>query len=442
MVDVGCARSEQELYKRTETRRGLGCWNLSLGDPLIDEFEPVRPPVVPYRRNPFGPHPGMRPAVLAGRSREIAAARGRLDRVAAGSFAPALFFLAPRGLGKTVLLDEVGGCADERGFVVAAATAGTGQELVEVIVSSIRRTLQQGPVDLRDRVAAVFARLQVTLTAPGLEVGLSGAEARRDDGPLSFTEALHELSIAVRNAGHSGVVILVDEIQQASPESLRHLLPALQELGSRAFDSPIAFFGAGAVSTPRTLAAVFGFAERFEYRHLERLDPISAALAFGAAGEAEPVWLPGAVERAIDAADGHPYLVQLIGHHAWEESGATQSLKAGILPADVEIASDLASRDLQRIFAARWEDRSDAERAVLGLLAQSPEGASRASLAAALDSPRESVESAIRNLYDDGWLDMRGLDDVVFAYQGIGSVVSGRIGQPSQLMGVGEPEQV
>lgn len=369
--------------------------------------------------------------MLAGRGAEMAAARQRLDAVASGGkFAPGLFFLAPRGLGKTALLEEIGSFAAERNFVVAAATAGTGQELVDVITSAIRRELSKAPQELRQRVAEVLARLSVTLSVPGVQLGVSAPPGGQDQGLLTFAAALHELSTAVREAGYAGVAIIVDEIQQATKESLSQLLPALQELGGRAFNSPVAFFAAGVVSTPRTLAAVYGFAERFEYRMLERLDDVSAAIAFHANSDSDVEWLPGSLEAAIAVAAGHPFIIQSIGHYAWEESGATHSLKPGIVRADIEVASELAARDLQRIFSARWEDRTDAEREVLGQVARYPDGVSRSVLARAIALPRDAVDKAVRELYDDGWLDVRGLEHVVYAYEGIRAVVTGRLGSP------------
>ena len=309
------------------------------------------------------------------------------------------------------------------GFVTASITANRDTKLAERIVIAIKRELEARQA-ISDRLRTAFESLTLTVGVPGFELQWQGRPSVATDA-LPFETALAQMARQLREDDSAGIAVLIDELQEASPDDLRTLLPALQEFSDPSAGVPIVFFGAGLISLPRTLARTYGFAERFEYRTLDRLDDKSAGLAFRAGLDVDVEWLPGSLETAVELAAGHPYLIQLIGYHAWEESSASTSVKPGILPGDIRAAEQLARGDLLNVFRARWHDTADVEREVLSVLAQS-DSSTVAELVRVVPRDAREVEGATADLYDDGWVDILGLHEMRFAYPGLREFVIDR----------------
>lgn len=91
------------------------------------------------RRNPFAPGAGTRPPELAGRSEIIENARVALARVGLGRAARSQMLLGLRGVGKTVLLNEIGRIAEEEGYRTIELEAPENRRLAEMLVPPLRR---------------------------------------------------------------------------------------------------------------------------------------------------------------------------------------------------------------------------------------------------------------------------------------------------------------
>lgn len=132
----------------------------------------------PYS-NPFNPGAGVSPPELAGRSEVLAQAETALERIKRGRHAKSLMILGLRGVGKTVLLNEIGKQAAQRGYVVEQIEARDGDDLRQLLTHALRRVLLQ--LDRGGQaVEAVKKGLRVlrsfignvTITAGGVEIGL------------------------------------------------------------------------------------------------------------------------------------------------------------------------------------------------------------------------------------------------------------------------------
>ena len=75
--------------------------------------------------NPFRPSFGVNPPLLVGRDAEVLAFADAVD-AAPGAPGRATLYTGVRGVGKTVMLNEVESAARERGWVVVAETAVPG----------------------------------------------------------------------------------------------------------------------------------------------------------------------------------------------------------------------------------------------------------------------------------------------------------------------------
>jgi hypothetical protein len=66
-------------------------------------------------RNPFNPGAGSQPPLLVGRDRELEAMSVAVQRLAIGRFERSVLLKGLRGIGKTVLLNELGRIASSEG---------------------------------------------------------------------------------------------------------------------------------------------------------------------------------------------------------------------------------------------------------------------------------------------------------------------------------------
>ena len=219
-------------------------------------------------------------------------------------------------------------------------------------------------------------------------------------------------------------MLFVDELQAAPPADLAALVPALQEWTADAEQVPIMFAASGPVQLSRVLSAQGGFAERFRYVPLERLNDLDSMSAFTLGLPEDFGWLHGALDAAVAAAEGHPYMIQLIGHYAWEVSDSAIIAKPFFSAADIDLAVERARQEIRRVFEGRWADTPDEQRRTLFAIAASAEGRlTRMEITKESGMTTREAESAVDDLYANGWLDVDGLEQVRIALPGVSEFV-------------------
>ena len=93
------------------------------------------------RRNPFAPGAGSRPPELAGRDAIMDGVAIALDRIRPGRQAQSRILTGLRGVGKTVLLNEMRRAAEGEGFICVPIEAPEGQSLPAMLVPALRTAL-------------------------------------------------------------------------------------------------------------------------------------------------------------------------------------------------------------------------------------------------------------------------------------------------------------
>ena len=210
-------------------------------------------------RNPFQRGTGSYPPVLAGREAELAALRGLLDGLADGSLAQTIHLMqAPRGLGKTVLLQAMQREASVQAGAVDVLRTSAGafpslEDLAELIEPA-------GP--LPRRVLAWFARLSVF----GVRI----------QQPSGGGTALARLRRALERRSRRPLLLAIDEAHVLAPEICRTLLNLFQNLAGK---TPCALLLVGTPAlTPYILSAEVGasFAERAPVIVPDLLSPVES----------------------------------------------------------------------------------------------------------------------------------------------------------------------
>ena len=94
-------------------------------------------------QNPFNPGAGVSPPELAGRADVLEQAVTALERVKRGRHAKSLMLLGLRGVGKTVVLNEISKQALKRGYLAELVEARDGDDLKQMLISVLRKLLLQ-----------------------------------------------------------------------------------------------------------------------------------------------------------------------------------------------------------------------------------------------------------------------------------------------------------
>ena len=284
-------------------------------------------------KNPFRPGRGVLPPLIAGRDRELALAERRLADLADGSSPSQDFlFYGPRGNGKTTMLLEIGRRARECGFRVETLPVAALAEHAKLV-----RVLQERAKALESQFTGVQA----------LGVGATAS-------PRAPTEDIEALLIAWIGADLSlpALVIVLDEVQELSPEVARWFFEAVQRAKSEA--PPFLIVAAGTPDAPRRVLQAATSNERGFRRcrvgRLRRPDTI-AALREPAREAGRPL-AEDAAEFLAEESQDYPYFLQLLGGAAWD-AAATGSV-VSLEHAERGVAECAA--DIEEFYEGRYRE--------------------------------------------------------------------------------------
>lgn len=247
--------------------------------------------------NPFKPTAGAEPPVLAGRKRVIddftdglmegPGAPGRLMRIS-----------GPRGSGKTVLLTELGDIARDKGWVVVDETAGEG--LVDRIIERLVRQLPEANASMDIDLGFIKAHA-------GVSSGAGGAGIRA------------VLEEAAGRIGKKGVLVTVDEVQDADKGEMAAISQAVQHLIREKKDVAFVFAGLTMGVADFINGEAMTFLRRAKAEQLEPISDDDVAAAFEKTfGESEMPIAGDVLSAAVMATGGYAYMVQLVGYNVWK----------------------------------------------------------------------------------------------------------------------------
>lgn len=357
--------------------------------------------------NPYRPGAGRRPPVLAGRKPILDAftvIRRKAQEYGEGDRSWVLHGL--RGVGKTVLLNELMTQVGDGGWITAKVEASPGAPLPvllsNALVRSMRTATGRHPVPRLKRLLGVFEAFYLkfnpstTTVSIGAEVDLVKGIAdsgRFADDLAALFEILGETSVDLG----IGTLILVDELQEATPAELTAINTAVHQLGQGAAPLPVTFIGAGLPSLPAQLAEATSYAERlYDYQPIGLLDDAAARAALvGPAQNHSASWDDDALTDALAMAAGYPYFLQAVGKHVWDAAPGPR-----ITTNDVAVGGAYARSEVDEgLYRSRWERATPAQKDLLRALAEvsGEEPAQISYLATHMRKSRVSDLSVARN---------------------------------------------
>ena len=259
--------------------------------------------------NPFSPTFGSTPPLLAGRDQVLGRFSDALD---AGPTHPdyTLLVTGNRGTGKTALLNVLEAQAADRGWMFITASA-SAEPVSARIASEAQRCLAQM------RKGRGSTRLS--------SVSMMGIGVSLDPGPQEFDPAsgllavLEELGELLADKG-GGLLLTVDELHDVDRDDVRNVASAVQ-IVTRRRQRPVAFAAAALPLIEDTHLADpnMTFLQRCARARLGFLDEEETKAALR-----QPVLDSGgaidddALAEAVALTLGYPYMIQLVGFHAWQ----------------------------------------------------------------------------------------------------------------------------
>jgi hypothetical protein len=331
-------------------------------------------------RNPYAPGAGQRPPELAGRDDELSAFDVVLERIAHGRPERSLVLTGLRGVGKTVLLNQLRSAAISRGWGTGKIEARPDQSLRRPVSSALHMALRELGPRHRDqesvaevlgvvkafasRVSPADAKLR-DRWQPGIDVPAATGRADSGDMEIDLVELLSDAAGVAADIG-SGIALFIDEMQDVQPDDVSAICAACHELSQQG--APLIVVGAGLPHLPAVLSASKSYSERlFRYLRIDRLERAAADRALIAPAEREGVeFEQGALDALYEAADGYPYFVQAYGKVTWDVAASSP-----ITAADVAMAAPVAETELAvGFFGSRYDRATPAEREYMHAMAE------------------------------------------------------------------------
>lgn len=262
--------------------------------------------------NPFRPTFGASPHYWAGRRIILDEFADALD-AGPGSGARSLVVTGSRGIGKTVLLNELEDIAATRGWIVLRASA-RGDIVEELVDSVIPTTIRSLNLPASRRVTGVGIAGLGSVTT---ELSAGDSDVPRPTLDSCLRELLSLLD-------GTGVFITLDEVQDADRDSLSRIAVTYQ--GLIRDDLNVSLAMAGLTHGVETLLSLPGttFMRRAHRYDLGPLTDADAADVLDtSAADSGLRFTPDGLATAVDIARGYPYLVQLVGALAWQHTTRT-----------------------------------------------------------------------------------------------------------------------
>jgi AAA ATPase domain len=331
------------------------------------------------RRNPFAPGAGSRPPELAGRESILETVSVALDRLRQGRHAQSVILLGLRGVGKTVLLNEMRKAAEGEGIYSVPIEAPENQTLPAMLVPALRTALLkldrgQAAMTVAKRGLGALARFvkAFKLSYGELEASLDlGEPGIADNGDLeSDLVDLIDLAGAAAAERGTALVLFIDELQYVREQELAALITALHR--ARQNDRPITMVAAGLPQLAGQMGKAKSYAERlFLFTLIGPLDNEAARAAIVHPIEAENCAIDAeAVAEIIKMTQGYPYFLQEWGKQSWDAADACP-----ITAHDVVLANATAVSALDNsFFRVRFDRLTPSEKRYLRGMADLGDG--------------------------------------------------------------------
>jgi hypothetical protein len=371
-------------------------------------------------KNPFSPGAGAPPPELVGRDGILEQARILLGRVQAKRADKSMLLTGLRGVGKTVLLNEIERMALATGYRAVSVEAHEDKPLAALLTPHLRKVL----FDL-DRLAGAGDKVRRGLRVLGSFVGslkmsvddtfgldIDPESGSADSGDLELD--LPNLFLAIGEAAeerHAAVALFIDEIQYFQPKELGALTMSMHKIQQRQL--PIVLVGAGLPILPALAGESKSYAERlFSFPAVGALSKDDAEKALREPAQAVGVTFEKkALSEVYRLTRGYPYFLQEWGYQIWNHAEKN--------PIPLRIVRKATATVIDRLdenfFRVRYDRLTPAERTFLRAMAELGSGPHRtADIADTLRVKLTSISPARAKLIGKGMIYSPSYGDMAF----------------------------
>ena len=281
-----------------------------------------------------------------------------------------------RGVGKTVLLNEIERMALGEGYRTIHIEAHEEKQLATILAPHLRKLLYE-----LDRIAGAGDKVRrgirvlksfistIKVTYEDVEFGIDTdpEKGAADSGDLGVD--LPNLFTAVAEAAQErkvAVAILIDELQYFTSAELSALIMAMHRMQQRQL--PLILLGAGLPILPGLAGESKSYAERlFNFPDLGPLSQADAVKALRDPSEALGVeFQQGALDRIFQFTKGYPYFLQEWGYQSWNHAPSS--------PITSQIVEDATPTVMERLdknfFRVRFDRLTPREKQYLRAMAE------------------------------------------------------------------------
>jgi len=334
-------------------------------------------------KNPFSPGAGAPPPELVGRDPILEQARILLGRIKQKRPEKSILLTGLRGVGKTVLLNEIERLAKADGYRTIVVEAHEDKPLGPLIAPYLRNLLFEldriaGAGDKVKRglrvLRSFLGALQVTYNDITVGLDVDPEKGSADSGDLEID--LPNLFVAIAEAAEDrkcAVAVFIDEVQYFNQKELGALIMAMHKLQQRRL--PLVLFGAGLPILAGLAGESKSYAERlFSFPDVGALSEEDSAKALREPAQASGVAFQAqALKEIFRLTKGYPYFLQEWGYQAWNL--ATTS------PITLQVVKNATAKVIPRLdqdfFRVRFDRLTPSERNFLRAIAELGPGAHR-----------------------------------------------------------------
>jgi len=281
-------------------------------------------------QNPFSPGAGAPPPELVGRDPVLEEARLLLGRIKRKRPEKSMLLTGLRGVGKTVLLNEIERKARGEGYHTISIEAHEDKALGSLIaphlwkllfeldrVAGFGNKVKRGLSVLRSFISA----LKVTVNDVTIGLDIDPERGSADSGDLETD--LPNLFIAIAEAAEErqkAIAIFIDEIQYLTQKELSALIMAMHRIQQRQL--PLILLGAGLPVLPALAGDSKSYAERlFSFPDIGALSESDAVRALKEPAISEGIAFESdALEEIYRLTKGYPYFLQEWGYQSWNQA--------------------------------------------------------------------------------------------------------------------------
>lgn len=336
-------------------------------------------------KNPYSPGAGSPPPELVGRDPILEQARILLGRIKQKRSEKSMLLTGLRGVGKTVLLNEIERLAKQNGYRSIVIEAHEDKPLGPLIAPPLRTLLYEldriaGTGDKAKRALRVLrgflGALKITYADVTIGLDVDPEKGAADSGDLEVDlPHLFEVVAEAAEERKCAVALFVDEIQYFSQKELGALIMAMHKIQQRQL--PLVLLGAGLSILPGLAGESKSYAERlFSFPAIGALSQEDAMTALR-----EPARVQGvsfqvqALKEVFRLTQGYPYFLQEWGYQTWNLARSSPIT----LPMVKEATATAVARLDENFFRVRFDRLTPSEKNFLRAMAECGGGPHRTS---------------------------------------------------------------